>query len=167
MCWIGLCLTCTAPGQPVNESCVCESWFCPTHSSWKARAAAEVIQDKGLRKATSVLVLQALCVPCPLLFLQAIFTKAWWSWQESLSYPGDENLYLASDPESSYSLQDWAAGKTLVSSQSTYCISSLWKPEIWALFCGLCPWLEPSALFFVPSHEWCCMGVDWSLSFYK
>lgn len=59
---------------------------------------------KVLDKAMSVLVLQALCVSCPLLLLQAIFTKAWWGWQESLSYPGNENLYLASDPESSYSL---------------------------------------------------------------
>lgn len=48
MCWIGPCLTCTAPGQQVNGSCVCESWPFPSHSSWKARVAAEIKQDKGL-----------------------------------------------------------------------------------------------------------------------
>lgn len=101
-----------------------------------------------------VLVLHPVCVSCPLLFLQPDVHKSLrrlagvsplsWKWR-TIILPLTLNDLILCKTE--------LLAKPLVSSQSTYCISSSWKPEIWAVFCGLCPLVRALFLFHPMSGD--------------
>lgn len=71
--------------------------------------------------------------------------------------------YLASDPESSILCKTELLAKPLCSHSP--CIAfhphENLKSELYSVVC------VPFCLIFIPSHQWRCMVVNWSLSFYK